>query len=83
MDEERRGSIRHRTLKGGRIATNEGHSTFTCMVRNMSDTGALLRVESVVGVPEHFELVMDDGRHFNCTIVHRSATEIGVHFDRA
>jgi len=81
MSEEQRGSIRQRTLKGARISSNEGFSTFTCLVRNMSETGALLRLPSVVGVPDTFELVMDDGRSFACTAIHRTATDIGVQFD--
>lgn len=80
MDQERRGTIRHRTLKGARIATNEGFSTITCVVRNLSDHGALLRLTSVIGVPEAFQLVMDDGRTFDCVIAHKSATDIGVQF---
>lgn len=80
-EEERRATIRHRTLKGARIASNEGFSTFTCMVRNMSDKGALLRLPSVVGVPDAFELVMDDGRTFHCRAIHKTATDIGVQFD--
>lgn len=80
MQEDRRGTIRHRTLKGGRIAFNDGFSTLQCLVRNMSDTGALLKVASVVGVPDTFDLVMDDGRSFACTIAWRRETEIGVSF---
>ena len=80
MDQERRGTIRHRTLKGARIATNEGFSTFNCMVRNLSEHGALLRLTSIIGVPDAFQLVMDDGRTFDCTVAHKSSTEIGVHF---
>lgn len=80
MDDERRATIRHRTLKGARIATNEGHSTINCMVRNLSEAGALLRLTSVIGVPDAFQLVLDDGRSFDCTVAHKSATEIGVRF---
>lgn len=80
MEEDHRGSIRHRTLKGGRIATNEGHSTINCTVRNLSDTGALIRVASVIGVPDSFQLVLDDGRTFDCAVAHKSATDIGVSF---
>ena len=80
MAEERRGTIRHRTLKGARIATNVGHSTINCMVRNMSDAGALIRVTSIIGIPDRFELVMDDGRTFDCAVAHKSATDIGVSF---
>ena len=80
MDREQRTTIRHRTLKGGRIATNEGFSTFNCMVRNMSEQGALLRLASVIGVPNAFQLVLDDGRSFDCSVTHKSATDIGVQF---
>jgi len=80
MQEDRRGTIRHRTLKGGRIVFNGGFSTLQCLVRNMSDTGALLKVVSVVGVPDNFDLVMDDGRTFACAIAWRRETEIGVSF---
>jgi hypothetical protein len=81
MDEERRATIRQRTLKGGRIALHDGFSTLTCMVRNLSEAGALLRLASVVGVPDEFQLVLDDGRSFDCTVVHKSSTDIGVRFN--
>jgi len=81
--EERRAHIRLRTLKGARIAINDHRSTFQCTVRNLSTGGALLRVASVVGIPDSFDLVMDDGREFACTAVWRSATEIGVSFSPA
>ena len=80
MDPEQRARIRHRTLKGARIATNEGFSTFNCMVRNISEQGALLRLASVIGVPDAYQQVMDDGRSFDCSVVHKSATDIGVQF---
>lgn len=81
MQEERRATIRHRTLKGGRIAINDGFSTLECTVRNLSEAGALLRVASVVGVPDTFQLVMNDGGKFDCTVVRKTATELGVRFD--
>ncbi|KKC33373.1 hypothetical protein [Devosia psychrophila] len=80
MDQERRGEIRKRTLKGARIATNEGYSTTACVVRNLSDHGALLRLTSVIGLPDAFQLVMDDGRTFECVVAHKTATDIGVQF---
>jgi hypothetical protein len=83
MEEERRGSIRYRTLKGGKIAMNEGFSTIDCTVRNLSPTGALLRVASVVGIPDAFQLVMSDGQKFDCVVQRRTATDIGVSFQPA
>lgn len=81
MTEERRATIRHRTLKGGRVVTNAGYSTIDCTVRNLSETGARLRVTSIVGIPDTFELAMHDGRKFTCRVAWRSETELGVQFD--
>lgn len=83
MQEERRATIRHRTLKGGKIAINEGFSTIDCTVRNMSTTGAMLRVSSVVGIPDAFQLVLSDGQAFDCVVQRRTGTDIGVSFQPA
>ncbi|WP_240232425.1 PilZ domain-containing protein [Devosia lacusdianchii] len=81
MTEEHRAAPRQRVLKGGRIVINDGFSTFQCTVRNLSDTGARVKVASIVGIPDSFELAMDDGRKFACTVVWKTATELGVKFD--
>jgi hypothetical protein len=81
MTEEHRAAPRQRVLKGGRIVINDGFSTFQCAVRNLSDTGARVKVASIVGIPDSFELAMDDGRKFACTVVWKTATELGVKFD--
>jgi hypothetical protein len=80
MTEEHRSSPRQRTLKGGRIVINDGFSTFQCTVRNLSESGARLKVTSIIGIPDSFQLVMDDGRKFACSVVWRTETEIGVIF---
>lgn len=83
MTDELRASPRQRTLKGGRIVVNDGFSTFQCTVRNLSESGARLKVASIVGIADSFQLVMDDGRKFGCTVVWRTAEEIGVAFTKA
>jgi len=80
MTEERRTTPRHRTLKGGRLVINNGHSTFECTVRNLSEAGARIRLASVVGIPDSFDLLMDDGRKYGCTVIWRTAAEMGVTF---
>lgn len=80
MQDERRRYHRNRTLKGGRIVINDGHSTFDCTVRNLSDEGAKLVVTSILGIPQHFALSMIDGRTFNCEIIWHTETELGVKF---
>jgi hypothetical protein len=51
----KRAAPRNRVLKAGTIEF--GDSAITCIVRNMSDTGALLDVATPVGIPDHFTLV--------------------------
>ena len=80
MTEERRKVPRRRTLKGGRIVINNGHSTFDCTIRNLSDAGTKLIVTSSLAIPNRFELAMDDGRHFACEVAWRTETELGVQF---
>lgn len=81
MTEDHRVAPRQRVLKGGRIVINDGFSTFQCTVRNLSETGARLKVAGVVGIPDAFELLMDDGRRFACTAKWKTEFEIGVEFD--
>jgi hypothetical protein len=80
MTDEHRIAQRQRVLKGGRIVINDGFSTFQCTVRNLSETGARLKVAGVVGIPDTFQLVMDDGRKFTCLAVWKTEFEIGVQF---
>ena len=78
--DERRGGQRHRVLKGARIVFNEGRSTISCTVRNLSGSGALLRVESVLGIPDQFALVVSGDAARCCDVVRRTANELGVAF---
>jgi hypothetical protein len=80
MTEEHRSAQRQRTLKGGRIVINDGFSTFDCTVRNFSESGARLKVASILGIPDSFDLLMDDGRKFACSVAWKTEFEIGVKF---
>jgi len=80
MSDDNRIAPRQRTLKGARIVMNDGFSTLDVLVRNLSETGARLKVSSIVGIPDRFELRFDDGRQFNCRTVWRRTDEIGVSF---
>ncbi len=72
---------RRRMLKAGKIAYSDRHVTIGCTVRDMSATGARLRVEGSVTAPDTFELLIAlDGLEANCKVVWRRETEIGVRF---
>jgi hypothetical protein len=79
--DDRRGSARKRVLKGATIAFNNRCSTQTCVVRDLSETGARLRVQPGQFVPDEFDLVIDvDGFEAACSVSWRKAEEIGVIF---
>jgi hypothetical protein len=79
-DNDSRHDQRRKTLKGGHIVFNAGRSTIDATVRNLSSRGAKLQVTSVVGIPDTFDLVLDnDGRH-PCRVVWRTLKELGVEF---
>ena len=79
--EEHRIAPRHRTFKGAKIAFKELGAAIDCVVRNLSDTGACLKVESSVGIPQTFNLVLEDGQSVrSCRLIWRKDTQIGVEF---
>jgi hypothetical protein len=80
-DEQRRSVPRHRALKGGRILFNRGSSSIDCTIRDLSADGAKLVVESVLGIPSEFELLLDQGTQSRlCIRRWNSQKTIGVQF---
>jgi PilZ domain len=75
----KRASRRKRLLKAGTIEFGDG--AITCIVRNMSDTGALLDVATPVGIPHHFTLVLRaNGHRMPCHVVWWKEKRIGIVF---
>jgi hypothetical protein len=56
-DEEHRSSVRQRTLKGAKVVLRD-RSTFDCVIRNQSDTGARLQFSDPVALPEQFDILI-------------------------
>jgi hypothetical protein len=78
---ERRDFQRRRTLLGGRIAFNHCYSTLDCVVRNMSQNGAMLVFEDSITVPNEFDLMIPQkGESRRARIVWRQENETGVAF---
>ena len=78
--ENTRTKQRRRVLKSGKIGFNGG-GAIDCVIRDMSERGACLKVASPVGVPDAFELVLDDNGYSRpCRVKWRKATQIGVEF---
>ena len=78
MDNRR--APRLRTLKGGSIQFGLA-AAIDCVIKNMSETGAALEVESPVGIPNEFTLfIKPESTKRNCRVAWRSAKRIGVQF---
>ena len=78
--QECRNEARHRALKGARIVFKGHEALIDCTVSNLSDRGACLKVESPIGIPDKFDLVLYNAAVRGCCVTWRSATQIGVAF---
>ena len=78
---EQRNEQRHRILRGGLIVFNDGRSTIECMVRNLSESGAQLKVESLLAIPDNFVLKLKDGGTAKATVAWKRGKTIGIRFD--
>lgn len=74
---ERRATARKKT---GTIEFGEG--VIKCVVRNMTELGAILDVTSPIRIPEHFTLALGtDGQRKYCRTVWWNEKRIGVAFE--
>jgi hypothetical protein len=56
-----------------------GDGAINCVVRNMTELGAILDVTSSIGIPDHFTLALrTDGRRKYCRTVWWNEKRIGV-----
>jgi len=80
-DGDARKHRRQRKLLGGKIYFNNRSSVFDCTIRNLSDGGAKLKIESIVGLPRNFKLYIPnlDETH-QCEIAWNSMNAVGVRF---
>jgi hypothetical protein len=78
--QDRRRVTRHRTFKVGSITVNRA-GIIDCRVRNLSPVGACLEVESQIGIPDEFVLLIDhDHLKQACHAVWRAGPRLGVTF---
>ena len=80
MSEHRRAE-RESTYKAARIGTGS-RAALHCGVKNLSTTGACLRVDDPRDVPETFNLVFDSGESSRmCRMMWRNTRQVGVRFE--
>ena len=79
---ERRRFPRTKVFKGARIIL-VGRSTFSCIVRNLTNYGACLHLPSTLDLPAEFDLSFDAGHTVrNCCIAWQTFTNVGVFFEQ-
>lgn len=76
---ERRQEPRRRTLKAGRVLIDK-KSVLNCTIRNLSEHGGRLDIDSVVGVPEEFVLDIAGEGARRARVVWKTYTSLGVKF---
>jgi len=83
-EDNRRRERRQRVYRRARIVFNNGYAVFDCIVRNISKGGAMLEMETLLGVPRSFQIIVDyDKRPRPCEVVWHSETRMGVAFGEA
>jgi diguanylate cyclase (GGDEF)-like protein len=81
---EQKPTPRGRTFLAGKVISNYGQSTIDCIVRRVSETGAVIEVESVLGVPERFHLLIPgEGEPQPCKRSWQSEKQVGLVFETA
>jgi len=77
---ERRSSVRRRQYRGGQLVFNQMFSAMDCLVRDISEGGARIECESTQAIPQHLILKLGERETFDCEVVWKSRTNIGVRF---
>jgi PilZ domain len=79
--QDRRHSVRDRVLLGGVAEINESGSTMDCVVRNLSDRGACVELESSAELPDQMRVtIARKGRSYLGRMIWRQANRVGLAF---
>src|SRR5437762_3198258 len=79
--QEHRKAPRSQTYKVARIAFDSRRAMTSCLVRNLSPTGACLGLHDPPGIPDRFNLVFDSGEPSRiCSVISRKGNQVGVEF---
>ena len=77
---QKRQHLRSRVLKGAKIVIGDC-SLFDCLVRDLTKTGARVKIANTVHLPDRFALSFDGGRSFReCAVIWREFAEAGIQF---
>jgi PilZ domain-containing protein len=80
MSSDRRQFPRAHVLRRARIVYRRGYSTIDCVVLDLSSGGARLRVGTWLGLPDSFELRIENGPARDARVRYREMELTGVEF---
>ncbi len=80
MVPERRKSPRRRVLRRGRIVYRRGHGAIDCVILDLGDGGARLRLNGLICLPGAFELRLETGASHPAEVCYRGLDATGVRF---
>lgn len=81
--EDRRHHQRARVLRRGKIVFSQGHAAIDCVVLDLSPGGARLKVGALLGLPDRFELRIENGPVYAATVRYRLPEITGIRFEAA
>jgi hypothetical protein len=77
--QDRRESVRDKVFLGGVAEINGRGSTMNCVVRNFSESGACVELDSAAQLPEQINLTIGQkGRSFLARMIWRQANRVGL-----
>lgn len=80
--DERRTLLRKRSFLQGRLYFNNRRSSLDCLVRDISNQGAKLKVSDSIAIPEFVELhIPNKDETYRAKVQWRTGFEIGVTFE--
>jgi hypothetical protein len=79
--QDRRHGVRDKVFMGGVAEINENGSTMDCVVRNFSDSGACVELESSAKIPDQMRVtIAHKGRSYLARMIWRQANRVGLAF---
>jgi hypothetical protein len=80
-EQDARQNQRLRSFLGAKIFFDHKPSTFDCLIRNFSDTGAQIEIGSIWDIPETFRLYVDKfDKSFECRVKWKTHNKLGVSY---
>jgi hypothetical protein len=83
MLDDRRRFLRRMLLRRAKIVLKDGHSAVDCVILDMSEGGARVKIDDWLLVPGRFELRTETGARHMAEVRYRDLATAGVEFVQA